>query len=65
MVREIIVAAKNIVLGGNIKALTFLSTPRQGVFYAGECLFLERMMHPNGDLPPVSYTHLDVYKRQG
>jgi predicted O-methyltransferase YrrM len=51
MVREIIVAAKNILLGGNIKTLTFLNTPREGVFYAGECLFLERMMHPNGDLP--------------
>jgi predicted O-methyltransferase YrrM len=51
MIREIMIAAKNILLGGNVKTLAFLNKPREGVFYAGECLFLERLMHPNGDLP--------------
>jgi predicted O-methyltransferase YrrM len=51
MIREITIAAKNVLLGGNIKTLAFLTKPREGVFYTGECLFLERLMHPNGDLP--------------
>jgi hypothetical protein len=51
MIKETLVAVKNIVVGGNLKTLTFLSSPSTGLYYAGECLFLERMMHPNGDLP--------------
>lgn len=51
MIREITIAAKNVLLGGNVKTLAFLNKPREGVFYAGECLFLERLMHPDGDLP--------------
>ena len=51
MLREVAIAARNIVLGGNLKALSFLGKPTEGVAYVGECLFLERMMRPNGDLP--------------
>jgi hypothetical protein len=51
LLREVAIAAKNVLLGGNIKSLSFIRRPVQGVGYVGECLFLERMMHPNGDLP--------------
>jgi len=51
MLKELAIAARNLVLGGNLKTLKFLGRPRAGVDYVGECLFLERMMNPNGDLP--------------
>jgi predicted O-methyltransferase YrrM len=51
MLREVAIAARNLVLGGNLKTLKFLGRPTAGVGYVGECLFLERMMNPDGDLP--------------
>ncbi len=51
MLKEAAIAARNLVLGGNLKTLKFLGRPTAGVGYVGECLFLERMMNPNGDLP--------------
>jgi predicted O-methyltransferase YrrM len=51
VLREVAIAARNFVLGGNLKTLAFLSRPREGVAYVGECLFLERMINVNGDLP--------------
>lgn len=51
MLREVAIAAKNVAIGGNIKTLGFASRPKEAIGYVGECLFLERMMNPNGDLP--------------
>jgi hypothetical protein len=48
-IRTLAIAARNLVLGGNIKSLHL--PPRKAVYYAGECLFLDRVMHPKGDLP--------------
>lgn len=47
--RTLAIAAKNLVLGGNLKCLGL--GPRRAVSYAGECLFLDRVLHGSGDLP--------------
>jgi predicted O-methyltransferase YrrM len=51
MLKEVVIAARNLVLGGNLRTLKFLGRPTAGVGYVGECLFLERMMNAEGDLP--------------
>jgi len=49
MFRALTIAAKTLLTGGNLKCLAL--RPHAAVHYAGECLFLDRVMHPNGDLP--------------
>ncbi len=51
MFRESIIAAKNLLLGGNLETFGFLPTPVKAVGYVNECRFLARMLRPNGDLP--------------
>jgi len=51
VLRDYAIAAKNFLFGGNLAALRFLSRPQTAVFYVGECLFIERLMNANGDLP--------------
>jgi len=51
MLREFAIAAKNLLLGGNLATLRLLNKPQIAVFYVGECLFIERLMNANGDLP--------------
>lgn len=51
-VRTAAVAAKNFFLGANLTSFRLLLRPREAVYYAGECLFLDRALHPNGDIPP-------------
>jgi predicted O-methyltransferase YrrM len=50
-VRTAAIAARNLILGANLKSLHLLTRPRAAVYYAGECLFLHRVQHPNGDIP--------------
>lgn len=47
--RTIAVAAKSLILGGNLRCLRL--APREAVSYAGECLFLDRILHGKQDLP--------------
>ena len=47
--RTLAIALRNLLIGGNLKS--FRLRPREAVYYAGECLFLDRVMHANGDLP--------------
>jgi predicted O-methyltransferase YrrM len=49
MMREIAIAARNLVIGGNMKTLKL--KPREAVAYVNECLFIDRAMHPHGDIP--------------
>jgi predicted O-methyltransferase YrrM len=50
-VRTAAIAARNLILGANLKSLHLLTKPRAAVHYAGECLFLDRVFHPGGDIP--------------
>ena len=45
------IAAKNMFLGANLKSLSLLKSPKDAVHYATECLFIDRVLHSNGDLP--------------
>jgi hypothetical protein len=47
--RTLAIAARNMLLGGNVRSLRL--SPRRAVHYAGECLFLDRVMHSKRDLP--------------
>jgi Methyltransferase domain len=49
MLRTYAIAVRNLLLGGNLKTVGL--SPREALNYVGECLFLDRLMHPNGDLP--------------
>lgn len=51
MLRDYAIAAKNFIVGGNLAAVRLIKKPQTAVFYAGECLFLERLINPDGDLP--------------
>ncbi len=51
MLRDYTIAVRNIFMGANLSALRLLHRPQTAVFYVGECLFTERLMNPNGDLP--------------
>lgn len=44
-----LIAMRNLLTGANLKALRL--PLHEARYYAGECLFLDRAMHPNGDLP--------------
>jgi predicted O-methyltransferase YrrM len=50
MIRDLIIAARNLVWAGSPAALSFVSKPREMVNYVTECLFLRRSLNPNGDL---------------
>jgi hypothetical protein len=49
--RTVMIAAKNMFLGANLKSLSLLKSPKHAVHYATECLFIDRVLHSNGDLP--------------
>jgi hypothetical protein len=50
-VRTAVIAARNLILGANLKSLHLLTRPRAAVHYAGECLFLDRALRPQSDIP--------------
>jgi predicted O-methyltransferase YrrM len=47
--RPYLIALRHLLIGANLKAIT--KSPAQAAYYARECLFLNRAMYPNGDLP--------------
>ena len=47
--RTLAIATRNLLLGGNLQCLRL--PLRKAVSYAGECLFLDRVLHAKGDLP--------------
>ena len=49
MLREVAITARNLLTGGNLKAFTM--KPRAALNYVNECLFLNRVLNPKGDLP--------------
>jgi hypothetical protein len=49
--RTVLIAAKNLLLGANLKSLGLLTRPKEAVHYATECLFIDRTMHSSDDLP--------------
>lgn len=50
-VRTAAIAAKNVLLGTNLSALKLLHKPQALVRYAGECLFMERVLNSTDGIP--------------
>jgi len=44
-------ALRNAIVGGNLAAARFVAEPRKLVSYVNECLFLSRLLDPQGGLP--------------
>lgn len=56
MLREVGIAMRNMVVGGSVKALTM--KPTRALGYVNECLFLERLLNSDGDLPQKPITEV-------